>query len=54
VGNRRAVTTLLRTVTGAFGGVAKAAERCAAIGLLLLAAGWDDDDPGAYDPLLTP
>jgi len=47
------VTTLLRTVTGAFGGFARAAERCAAIGLLLL-AGWDDDDPGSYDPLLTP
>jgi hypothetical protein len=40
-------------VTDTVGAVAKVAQRCAAIGLLVVAT-WDDDDPVAYDPLLTP
>jgi hypothetical protein len=47
-----AVTTLLRSVTDAVGGVARMAARMAAIGVLVVAA-WDDDDPVAHDPLLS-
>jgi hypothetical protein len=46
------VTRLLSSVTGAVGGVARAAARVAAIGVLVVAA-WDDDDPVAHDPLLS-
>jgi hypothetical protein len=46
------VTALLRNVAGAFGAVAKVAERIAAIGVLV-AAGWHDDDPVPYDPLIS-
>jgi hypothetical protein len=46
------VTTLLQTVATAVGAATKMVVRGAAIGLLV-AARWDDDDPVAYDPLLT-
>ncbi len=43
---------LLRSVTGAVGGVARMAARMAAIGVLVVAA-WDDKDPVVHDPLLS-
>jgi hypothetical protein len=46
------VTTLLRSVSDAVGGVARTAARLAAISVLIAAA-WDDDDPVAHDPLLS-
>ena len=39
-------------MTDVVGGVARTAARMAAIGVLVVAA-WDDDDPVAYDPLLS-
>ena len=39
-------------MTDVVGGVARTAGRIAAIGVLIVAA-WDDDDPVAYDPLLS-
>jgi hypothetical protein len=52
MGNHPAVTTLLRNMSDAVGAMAKVVGRCAAIGVLVVAS-WDDDDPGAYDPLLS-
>jgi hypothetical protein len=46
------VTTLLRSVTGAVGGTAKLVARIAAVGVLVIAS-WDDDDPVAFDPLVS-
>ena len=43
---------LIRNVTGSVGAVTKLATRIAAIGVLV-AATWDDDDPVAYDPLIS-
>jgi hypothetical protein len=43
---------LFRGVWDALGAVARAAERVAAIGVLVAAA-WDDDDPTPDDPLLS-
>lgn len=47
------MSTLLRNVTDVVGLFTKLAERAAAIGVLVV-AGWDDDDTGSYDPLITP
>ena len=43
---------MFRNVGDAVGAVAKMVGRCAAIGLLVVAA-WDDDDPVAHDTLLS-
>jgi hypothetical protein len=43
---------MFRSMGDAVGAVAKVVGRCAAIGLLVVAA-WDDEDPVAYDPLLS-
>jgi hypothetical protein len=46
------VRTLLSNVSGAVGAAARTVGRIAAIGVLVVAA-WDDDDPVAFDPLLS-